>query len=102
MRTRMSTMVLSLGLALAGPSAADAQAEVIRLNIDQISCRDILTMGGEERDFALIFLHGFVSGQNGEMLFDGPVLTEATDTILDRCISTPDASALSVFTSVRG
>ena len=102
MRTLMSTMVLSLRLALAGPSAANAQAEVIRLNVDQISSRDILTMGGEERDFALIFLHGFVSGQNGEILFDGPVLTEATDTILNRCIGTPDASALSVFTSVCG
>lgn len=74
----------------------------IKINIDSVTCRDMLRKGGEERDFTIVFMHGFMSGKKGDLVFDAPALTEATDKVLDACINNPDATVLSVFEDVRG
>lgn len=81
---------------------AYAQDDGVKINIDEVSCREMLKMASDERDFTMIFLHGFMSGKKGEIVFDGPTLTEATDKVLDTCIGRPDDSLLSVFEKVRG
>jgi len=96
---KMPLAVLLLGLGV--PLTAPAQDEGITIEIDRMTCREMLRMGGEERDFTLIFLHGFVSGRQNALVFDGPALTAATDRILDACIGDPDASLLSVFEAAR-
>jgi hypothetical protein len=58
-------------------------------------------MGNDEREFTLVFLHGFISGKNTEMVFDGSALADATDVVLDSCIDSPDESLLAVFEKAR-
>jgi len=81
-------------------AAADADDETV--NIEQISCREMLKMEGEERDLTLIFMHGFVSGEKAAPELDETELSDATETILDTCIDNPGDSVLSVFHKVRG
>jgi hypothetical protein len=101
MRIPLSGFTLVFGLIAVGgsASAADRSATIM---IDKVTCREMLKMGGDERDFTIIYMHGFINGTQNTMEFDGPKLTEATDMVLDACISNPDATILSVFDKVRG
>jgi hypothetical protein len=89
-------------LASGGAHAQDAnQGEADNIQIDNLTCREMLKMDGDERKFTLIFLHGFVSGKKSDLLFDGSALADATDVILDNCIDSPDDSLLAVFEKAR-
>ncbi|MXN66930.1 hypothetical protein GR183_18610 [Stappia sp. GBMRC 2046] len=99
LKVLLSSMI---ALLLLGGAAAYAQDEAIKVEVDKITCREMLKMASDEREFTLIFMHGFISGKKGELLFDGPALTEDTDQILDACIGGPDETLLAVFEKVRG
>lgn len=102
MRIHGTAFTLLFALATLGGNAATAQDATLKLMIDKVTCREVLKMGGDERDFTLVFLHGFMSGKQNMLEFDGPALTEATDKVLDACIASPDDTVLSVFEKVRG
>ena len=79
--------------ATAQPSAA-ADARPTTVDLATFDCRTLLRMNGEYRDNAILFLHGYVSGQKKQTVIElGPIAT-ATDRIIDYCISNPDAKAL--------
>lgn len=102
MHGRNKALVLAAAMTALTIWPAYAQDQGVKVNIDEISCREMLKMASEERDFTMIFLHGFMSGKKGQIEFDGPALTEATDQVLDVCIASPDDSLLSAFKKVRG
>jgi hypothetical protein len=89
--------------ALAGVSwlcltaAAYAQDKEPVIDIQSISCRDMLKMEHSEQDFTLVYLHGFINGTKNEMTFDGPALKAATEKIFDHCIDNPSDNLLKVF-----
>ena len=107
MRNSAKVLRLSFSLCLLGGAAAYAQdnastgSEADNIAIDKLTCREMLKMGNDEREFTLIFMHGFLSGQKSEMLFDGSALADATDVVLDNCINSPDESLLAVFEKAR-
>jgi len=65
------------------------------------TCRTLLRMPGDERDFTIIFYHGFMSGKKNNTLFNGPELSEITDQIIDYCIDHPNDELLKVFEAKR-
>jgi len=69
--------------------------------IDEVTCRDMLMMGGTSRDFTMAFMHGFMSGKKSELLFQVEPLTEATDMVLKTCIDHPDETLLAAFEKAR-
>jgi hypothetical protein len=93
----LATLLLALGM----PSGPGAQDEGITIEIDKMTCRERLKMGGDERDFTMIFLLGFVSGRQDAPVFDAPALTAATDRVIDGCIDDPDAALLALFEAAR-
>lgn len=101
MHRKNRALVLAAAMTSLAIWPAYAQDQGVKVNIDQVSCREMLKMTSDERDFTMIFLHGFMSGKKGQIEFDGPALTEATDQVLDACIGSPDDSLLSVFEKVR-
>ena len=105
MRNLATVFGLAISLCMLGSNgvyAQDAnQGEADNIQIDKMTCREMLKMDGDERKFTLIFLHGFVSGKKAELLFDGSALADATDVILDDCINSPDDSLLAVFEKAR-
>ena len=64
-------------------------------------CRTLLRMSGTERDFTLVFYHGFMSGMKNNTTFNGPELSEVTDQIIDHCIDNPNDALLKVFQAKR-
>ncbi len=79
------------------PAAPPKQAA-----IDEIDCRTLLRLGGEERGFTILYLHGYVSGVKGQKLLPVQELSDATDRIVDQCIDRPGERLLAVFERVRG
>jgi len=71
------------------------------VDLSKFDCRTLLHMEGEDRDQALIFLHGYVSAQKRQTMIEFAPLADATDKIVDFCIDHPTAIALTVFTDNR-
>ena len=69
--------------------------------LDELDCRTLLRLGGEERAYTLLYMHGFVSGTRGQTMLPAQELAEATDRIVDHCIDRPGDKLLSVFEKVR-
>lgn len=95
------TAGLLLAASIGAPGTAPAD-EGLKVQIPDITCREMLKMDGEEQQLTLVFLHGFMSGKAGMTEVDGPALMEATETIKDRCIDAPASTLISVFETVRG
>ena len=106
------TRTLALGLAFAASftlaaTAARAQQAAtpadasVQMPITELACRTLLQLGGEERNFTIVYLHGFVSGRLNQPLLPVRELAEATDRLIDRCIDKPSEKALTVMEQVR-
>jgi hypothetical protein len=90
---------LCLPMALAQAQSATTVHKPTAL--DGLDCRTLLRLGGEERAYTLLYLHGFVSGKNGQTVLPVQELAEATDRIIDHCIERPGDKLLPVFERVR-
>jgi hypothetical protein len=108
MRTKKTVLAVTMALSFlpigsavtAEKEAADTDANVT-YKIDEMTCRQLLRMSGDSRDFTVVFLHGFVSGKKSELVFDAVSLTGATDKAIDTCIDNPDGKLLSAFEKAR-
>ena len=97
------TMAL-IGAIAVSQSAVGAVAqddEGVVLDIQTIDCRTMLKMDNEEQEFTLIYFHGFKSGKDGEMVFNGPKFRAATNEIMDYCIDNPAESLIKAFQEKR-
>ena len=82
-------------------SFSEEKAKGMVVDLKTQTCRDLLKMPGDERDFTLIYYHGLISGMKQELIFNGPVLSEATDKVINQCIDHPDDKLLKVFKEAR-
>lgn len=71
------------------------------IDIQTIDCRTVLKMDNEEQDFTMIYFHGFHSGKQGEMIFNGPEFRAATNEIMDYCIDKPSETLMKAFEEKR-
>lgn len=101
---RLFTLAALMALAtLAAPAAlAQGAAAPKQAGIDALDCRTLLRLGGEERGFTLLYLHGYVSGQKGQTLLPAQELAQVTDQVIDQCIDQPAAKLLPLFIKARG
>jgi hypothetical protein len=93
------------GLLASTPSLAQnttPAAEPRQQALGDLECRTLLRLSGEERDFTVLYLHGFVSGRMNQLLLEVKDLSEATDRLIDRCIDKPSEKALVALESLRG
>ena len=94
------TAILGLNHSL----AAQAQETVDlgeSIDISEIDCRLMLQMTSEEREFTLLYFHGFMSGQANDTSLNDLELGQATDEIVNTCIDNPENSLISVFEQYR-
>lgn len=76
-------------------------ADESMVDLAAITCRDLMTISGENEEDTIIFLHGFVSGRNNELIINPPALTLVTDQVRDYCIDNPETTALDAFNEFR-
>jgi hypothetical protein len=94
-------LISAMTVSLSAFGAAAQDEEGVVLDIQTIDCRAMLKMDNEEQEFTLIYFHGFKSGQEGEMMFNGPELRAATNEIMDWCIDNPSETLIKAFQEKR-
>ena len=80
---------------------ASSQTDGPIIDLGSMTCRELLQMPGEEEENTLIFLHGFMSGKNNELMLDVQALTAVTDQVRNYCIDNPEEGLLSAFERYR-
>jgi dihydrodipicolinate synthase/N-acetylneuraminate lyase len=70
--------------------------EATRTECD-MDCQTLLHLGGDERAFTLLYMHGFISGKTNLMPLPTDELAAATDRVIDHCIDKPNDKLLQVF-----
>jgi hypothetical protein len=95
----IATLASTPALAQTNSPAAEPRAQQ---GLNDLECRALLRLSGEERDFTLLYLHGFVSGRANQLLLPVKELAEATDRLIDGCIDKPSAKVLAVLEQLRG
>lgn len=95
------TLIGAVAVSLSALSAAAQDDEGVVLDIQTIDCRTMLKMDNEEQEFTLIYFHGFKSGKDGEIVFNGPKFRAATNEIMDYCIDNPAESLIKAFQEKR-
>ena len=77
------------------------QVEARNAGLDQLDCRTLLRISGDDRSYTLLYLHGFVSGKTGQLRLDVQTMSEVTDRVIDHCIDNPSDKLLPVFEKQR-
>ena len=89
------------GQSSALPSLAQENSDDTKVELNKISCREMLKMPGKDKELTLVFFHGLMTAKNDEMVIDRVVLREATNKITDDCIDNPDLMLMTVFDKYR-
>jgi hypothetical protein len=102
-KIRLYSLMALAALALqTAPSLADTAKPAPReAGIDQLDCRTLLRLGGDERAYTLLYFHGFVSGRNNQMRLEVQDMAMVTDQVVDHCIDHPKENLLPVFEKYR-
>jgi hypothetical protein len=88
-------------LAAAQGAAAPQTGQAGQAALNELDCRTLLRLSGDERAYTLVYLHGFVSGRTNQLLLPTAEMAEATDRIIDHCIDKPGDKVLPAFEQVR-
>lgn len=89
---------LHSGTTLAGDTREKSARDA---GLDQLECRTLLRLSGDERAYTLLYFHGFVSGKTGQLQLNVDTMSEVTDRVVDHCIDHPGAKLLPVFEKLR-
>ena len=89
--------IATAACAICVPVMAQEAARPTTVDLSTFDCRTLLKMSGEYRDNAILFLHGYISGQKKQTMIDLAPMATSTDKIMDYCIANPSANALAAF-----
>jgi hypothetical protein len=71
------------------------------IDLEAITCRDLLKMGGEEEENTMLFMHGYMSGKREETMVNAGELAAVTDQVMNTCIDQPSEPLIQVFEQSR-
>ena len=100
--TLFAAATIASPLAMAQDKSAAVAQNQKQVGIDELDCRTLLRLSGDERGFTILYLHGYVSGKKGQILLPAQQLAQETDQVIDQCIDQPAAKLLPLFEKVRG
>ena len=100
MRAILLTALSAVAIAGLPIGTAHAQSDDKR-TVEQFTCKDLMHEGGQTRDTAIAFLHGFILGKSGGSEFNVEKLSAKTDAFIDRCLDNPKDNALDTMMKVK-
>ena len=78
-------------------SLAVAQEPNPIVDLEKLSCRRLLVLSDRDQEGAIMFFHGYMSGQNSSLTVNIDILSQVTEQVLNHCIDNPEDTLLSVF-----
>ncbi len=94
-------LIIIISPALTLLSVAQENSEDTKVELNKITCRELLKMPGKDKELTLIFFHGLITATNNQMVIDRIALREATDKITDYCIDNPGSMLMTAFEEYR-
>lgn len=68
------------------------------LDIEGMTCRYLLTAGGDERDLLLSFFHGYMAGKAGDDAeHNVETMADTTDKVIEYCVDAPSQPLVKAF-----
>jgi len=93
---RRALLIVLVTVLVAGWAwAQNLTPRVIR--IDMLTCQELLSLSGEQRDRALIYFSGYLDGKQQATTWDERLTGERIDRALAECKSKPETPLLRVF-----
>lgn len=80
--------------------AQEGQTQPTLHDLASYQCKDIMRIGGAERELALGVLHGYIQGSTGRTVYDVDKLSKATDEFVEYCLDNPSEGALASLTKI--
>ncbi len=93
LKAGLVAMTFALGAAMTVPAGAQDEEPAAR-DINDITCRDVIRMSGDDRDIAVAFLHGYILGDGDSTEFVVEELYLATDLFIEYCLDNTGAVAV--------
>ena len=95
----LGILLLTVIMASVSKSSTLAQEnkEDTKVELNKISCRELLKMPGKDKELTLVFFHGLMAAKNNQMVIDRVALREATNKITDYCIDNPNSMLMTAF-----
>ena len=87
----------AVALLVVGPASAQISLTPQMIELDAVTCRDVLALPGERRDRILIYLNGYFDGARQASAWDERVSGERIDRALEACKSRPEARVVRLF-----
>jgi len=79
----------------AKPAATDGL-----IHIKSFLCKDVMRMGGDERDLTLSFAHGYFLGKKGATEYMVGALGKASDDFIEYCLDHPNDIAFDAMEKI--
>jgi len=94
--------VMTLGVAMVAALAGPSSAQVIprRIEIDKVTCAELLASRDDARYHLLVYFNGYMNGSRGQKVWDEPTEGERIDRALNECKGAPTRTVLDVFSTV--
>jgi len=97
-RTLAAAFCVAGTAAFAAPALADSHAmSPDSIEIAEFSCRDLLGLPDQEREFGLIYYTGYMDGKAGATAMNDAEKGELTDKVLGLCLDDPSTALLTAF-----
>jgi hypothetical protein len=81
----------------AGGLAVAAEEPPTQTDLKEFMCKDVMRLSGNEREYALAFVHGYRLGKMNTTQYQIEALAEITDKFIDHCLDNPNDNALAAF-----
>ena len=91
--------LLALGIMLCTlpASAQDGKAPIRKIELDKLTCKDLMAGNDTDRDAGISFYHGYLAGKKNTTVIDLRAVAEHTDRVRDYCLSNPAATILAAY-----
>ena len=61
------------------------------------ACKDMVRLSGEDREVALVLVHGYMLGRQNTTVFNTDNMAQTTNSFIEYCLDHPDENALASF-----
>jgi hypothetical protein len=96
----LKLIVLGAAIVLLLGGSAAAQIIPRRIEVDKLTCAELLTTKEEARFRLLVYLNGYMNGLRGQKVWDEQKEGERIDRAEKECRTAPTKHVLDVFASV--